>query len=220
MRINKFVAQASGLSRRAADQAINQGRVLINKKPANLGDQVLDQALVKLDNVDINLTNNHTTIILNKPVGYVCSRDGQGSKTVYDLLPKRYARLKPIGRLDKNSSGLILLSDDGDLANQLTHPKFEKTKLYTVQLNKPLTQEDAIRIKGEGVQLEDGISRFAIKSLNKEKTIWQARMHEGRNRQIRRTFEGLSYRIIALKRTNFGTFELGELNPAQFSEVY
>jgi 23S rRNA pseudouridine2605 synthase len=122
MRLNKFIAQSTGLSRRAADAAIAQGRVSVNGREAALGKEVGESDTVVLDNSAITPAVNTVTIMLNKPVGYVCSRNGQGSKTVYDLLPPEYQQLKPVGRLDKDSSGLLLMTNDGDLAYELTHP--------------------------------------------------------------------------------------------------
>src|SRR6184192_389194 len=101
MRVNLFVASATGLSRRAADKAIEAGRVTINDRTANLGDQIEANEVVKLDGQAIKPAEQFQTIILNKPVSYVCSRDGQGSKTIYDLLPAEFRNLKPVGRLDK-----------------------------------------------------------------------------------------------------------------------
>ncbi|QQS18034.1 rRNA pseudouridine synthase [Candidatus Saccharibacteria bacterium] len=137
MRLNKFIASASSLSRRAADKAISDGRVTLNDQIAETGSQVNSTDTVCPDAVKLTPRTNHTTIMLNKPVGYVCSRAGQGSATVYDLLPVEYHHLKPIGRLDKDSSGLLLLTDDGDLANELTHPRYAKTKVYEVTSTNP-----------------------------------------------------------------------------------
>src|SRR3954463_9519108 len=107
MRINKYVALATGKSRRAADAAIGEGRVLVNGQTPSTGQGVTTDDLVTLDSLRITPAVNTITIILNKPVGYVVSRDGQGSRTVYDLLPAKYHNLKPVGRLDKDSSGLL-----------------------------------------------------------------------------------------------------------------
>jgi 23S rRNA pseudouridine2605 synthase len=106
----------------------------------------------------------HTTLLLNKPVGYVCSRDGQGSRTVFELLPPQYQHLQPVGRLDKNSSGLLLLTDDGNLAQQLTHPRYAKTKVYEITLDKPLEPLHQQLISDHGIVLEDGVSRFQVTS--------------------------------------------------------
>jgi 23S rRNA pseudouridine2605 synthase len=211
MRINKFVAQTSGLSRRAADQAIADGRVHINGQLPQLGARATDQDSVTLDGTPLQHKTHHTTIMLNKPRGYVCSRDGQGSQTVYDLLPPEYHALKPVGRLDKDSSGLLLLTDDGDLANQLTHPRYAKTKIYNVTLDQPLAPLHQQMITDYGLTLEDGTSRLQLERLDDARTSWRVTMQEGRNRQIRRTFAAVGYQVQSLHRINFGDYVLGDL---------
>jgi 23S rRNA pseudouridine2605 synthase len=218
MRINKFVAQSSGLSRRAADQAIAEGRVTIDNRAAVPGDDVTDHVTVQLDGKTLSLPTETLTIMLNKPVGYVSSRRGQGSRTIYDLLPPEYHDLKPVGRLDKDSSGLLLLTNDGNLANQLTHPRYVKTKIYEIELDKPLGDSDKMRII-TGVQLDDGPSKFHLANLDKAGQGWQASMTEGRNRQIRRTFAALGYSVTKLHRINFGNYELGQLSPGEWSQL-
>ena len=136
MRLNKFIAHASGVSRREADNLIDAGSVLVNGKKAQLGcyiDPVND--IVFVNGKKLVMPKVNTTIMLNKPVGYVCSRNAQakGVETVYALLPDKLKSLKTVGRLDKDSSGLILLTNDGDLAHRLTHPSFAKNKEYIVQ---------------------------------------------------------------------------------------
>lgn len=216
MRINVFVAQATGLSRRAADQAITEGRVTINGKQAVLGQAAAPGDQVTLDNRPVNPLGTNLTIMLNKPVGYVVSRDGQGSPTIYDLLPTQYHRLKPIGRLDKDSSGLLLLTNDGQLANQLTHPRYDKTKIYEVELDKPLSTVDKSRID-QGVQLDDGISKLQINNVRGKS--FTVTMTEGRNRQIRRTFAELGYTVAKLHRTYFGDYTLDGLPDAEYQAV-
>ncbi len=216
MRINAFVARASGLSRRAADKTIDNNQVLVNGQPAQIGAQVTGADTVTLDGQPLNLPDQTTTIILNKPVGYVCSRDGQGSDTVYDLLPPEYHSLKPVGRLDKDSSGLLLLTNDGQLANQLTHPRYVKTKVYEVTLNKPLQAEDKTRVE-EGLELNDGIRKLQIKDL--DGLSFTVTMNEGRNRQIRRTFATLGYEVTKLHRTQFGDYELGSIESRKIQPV-
>lgn len=215
-RINKYVASATGLSRRAADRAIGEGRVAINGKPVVLGDTVADNDSVTLDGQPITPVVKTRTIMLNKPPGYVCSRDGQGSQTIYDLLPAEYHVLKPVGRLDKNSSGLILLTDDGDLANQLTHPRYAKTKLYEISLDKPLEPLHQQMINDHGIQLDDGRSQLTLMKLSDGGKDWQITMREGRNRQIRRTFDALGYRVTRLKRVSFGSYDLADLAEGQY----
>jgi 23S rRNA pseudouridine2605 synthase len=220
MRLNKFIAQSTGLSRRAADAAIAQGRVSVNGREAALGKEVGESDTVVLDNSAITPAVNTVTIMLNKPVGYVCSRNGQGSKTVYDLLPPEYQQLKPVGRLDKDSSGLLLMTNDGDLAYELTHPSKQKTKVYEIILDKPLAPLHRQMIQDYGVQLEDGPSKLQLYRIREgHETNWQVTMHEGRNRQIRRTFASLGYTVTGLHRTQFGNYHLNELVAKQFLVV-
>lgn len=207
-RINKYLAGASGMSRRAADAAIREGRVAINGRPATLGDIVNNNDSVTLDGRAIKPVAQKVTILLNKPAGYVCSRHGQGSRTIYDLLPPDYQKLKPVGRLDKDSSGLLLLTNDGELANQLTHPKFNKTKVYEVQLDKPLQPLHQQMINDHGLSLEDGLSKLQLMKLDKAGQAWQVTMSEGRNRQIRRTFSALNYVVIKLQRLQAGEYTM------------
>jgi 16S rRNA U516 pseudouridylate synthase RsuA-like enzyme len=134
-RINKFVAAATGMSRRAADTIIAENRVHINGAPATSGYDVQTTDTVTLDGTPLAAATTMQTIMLNKPVSYVVSRDGQGSRTVYDLLPPELHNLKPIGRLDKESSGLLLLTTDGNLAQTLTHPSHQKVKQYEITVS-------------------------------------------------------------------------------------
>jgi 23S rRNA pseudouridine2605 synthase len=207
MRINVFIAQGTGLSRRAADKAVSDGRITINDRPAEPGAQVSDADTVTLDGQPIKRIDQTITILLNKPVGYVVSRDGQGSQTIYDLLPPEYHRLKPVGRLDKDSSGLLLLTNDGQLANKLTHPRYSKTKIYEAELDKPLSPSDKQEIE-QGIELDDGVSQLQLKPLGKDDRHWQVTMSEGRNRQIRRTFAATGHTVTKLHRTNFGDYGL------------
>ncbi len=140
MRLNKFIASATGKSRREADDLIAAGRVKINGKVATLGAQVDDTKKITLGNKELSLPDEYTFVILNKQMGYVSSRSSQAkdAKTLYELLPPEFQKLKTVGRLDRDSSGLILLTDDGDFAFSMTHPKFVKTKIYEVELDKSL----------------------------------------------------------------------------------
>lgn len=215
-RINQFLAQACDLSRRAADTAIKEGRVMVNGHPAQLGAVVDDGEVVTLDGQQLKSTRDHQLIMLNKPVGYVCSRDGQGKATIYELIPDKLHHLNPVGRLDKNSSGLLLLTNDGKLAHQLTHPSFGKDKVYHVRLHRDLLPKDEQQITKGGVTLQDGTSTLSLKPLISSRRDWQVTMHEGRNRQIRRTFAALDYEVIHLHRVSFGQYQLGELELGQY----
>lgn len=217
MHINKFLAQATGISRRAADTAVHGGLVMINNTPATIGQAVTTGDTVSYQGTVYPVTESDqnsslTTIVLNKPCGYVVSRNGQGNRTIYDILPEQHQRLKAVGRLDKDSSGLLLLTDDGDLANRLTHPSFQKIKIYEVGLRTDLAPLHRQMISDHGIELEDGNSRLSLDRLvegdNKQ---WLVTMREGRNRQIRRTFEVMGYRVTRLRRIQFGDYLLDGL---------
>ena len=221
MRLNKFIAEASGKSRREADDLIVSGRVTINGKTADLGARVESNDLVKLDKSPLKLPEKYTLIALNKPVGYVSSRRAQAkdAKTLYELLPEKYHSLKTVGRLDQNSSGLILLTDSGDFAFQMTHPSFTKTKVYIVKLDHQLEPLHQQMISDFGVNLDDGKSQLNLEKLDEDCKLWRVTMSEGRNRQIRRTFASLGYTVVNLHRTDFGKFSLGELLSGHWQEL-
>jgi len=213
-RLNKFLALQLGISRREADILIDSGAVTINNEPVILGARIKEGDAVAVAGKPIASTKNpHIYLAFHKPVGYVCSRRAQGdSPTIYDLIPHKYHTLKPVGRLDRNSSGILLLTNDGDFAYQMTHPKFAKTKIYHVQLNRNLAPLHQQMISDFGIQLEDGTSQLTLARLkdgvNDE---WEVTMHEGRNRQIRRTFGTLGYDVNKLHRIQFGNYSLGDL---------
>lgn len=147
----------------------------------------------------------------------MCSRKKQGdAPTIYELLPKNLRSLKPVGRLDKDSSGLILLTNDGDFAFQMTHPKFMKHKRYEVKLDKPLAPLHQQMIADFGVEIGDGVSRLGLTALDETRQKFTVEMSEGRNRQIRRTFAALGYKVVALHRQQFGKYVLGDLKPGEF----
>lgn len=219
MRLNKFIAHATGMARREADEAISNRRISVNGKVANIGQDVDGQSdIIKLDDKQITLPATTTVIMLNKPIGYVCSRNAQAkdAKTVYELLPSDLRQLKTIGRLDKDSSGLILLTDDGDMAHKLTHPSFAKTKEYIVELDHPLAPLHQQMIADFGINLADGPSKLLLERLDDERTKFRVIMHEGRNRQIRRTFAALGYQVVSLHRISFGPYQLGDLKSGNY----
>ncbi|MBQ3436350.1 rRNA pseudouridine synthase [Candidatus Saccharibacteria bacterium] len=214
IRLNKFLAERLGLSRREADEAILAGKVTLDGKPAPLGARIDNNSKVCYNKRIVPFDTEFSYIAFHKPVGYVCSRRAQGSApTLYDLLPEEYKKLKTVGRLDKDSSGLILLTNDGDFAFQMTHPKFRKTKVYEVELDRPLEPLHQQMISDYGVMLDDGPSKFKV---IKEKDYYLVFLSEGRNRQIRRTFAALGYKVTKLHRTQFGKYELGSLKPGKY----
>ncbi|MGI9027614.1 MAG: pseudouridine synthase [Candidatus Saccharimonadales bacterium] len=212
-RLNKFLAQHTDVSRRGADDLIAAGRVDVNAQAATAGQMVSPDDVVTVDGkaVIASHTQELTTVMLHKPVGYVCSRNGQGSQTIYELLPLELQHLNSVGRLDKNSSGVLLLTNDGQLANELTHPRYQKVKVYEVSLDKPLQPLHQQMITDYGITLEDGLSKFQLEKQDDTAKTLVVTLREGRNRQIRRTFEVLGYTVTRLHRTSFGPYQLKEL---------
>jgi 23S rRNA pseudouridine2605 synthase len=180
---------------------------------------VSDQAEIKRDDRILTMPTEFITIILNKPRVYVSSRDGQGSKTIYDLLPRDLHHLKPIGRLDKDTSGIILLTSNGELAFSLSHPKFNKEKVYNARLAEPLKESAENDIKNGSIKLDGKASRLELKQLSSDRFSWQIKIHEGRNRQIRRTFEEAGYVVKSLHRLSFGGYELEDLGEGEYRQL-
>lgn len=211
-----------GISRREADDAIAAGKVTVDAKKAELGARIdIDKnPNVCYNGKMVSLQAGYLYVALNKPRGVVCSKKSQdGGKTVYDLLPNKYRELKTVGRLDKDSSGLILLTNDGDFAFRMTHPKFVKTKIYEVKLERALEPLHQQMIADFGVQIGDGISKLGLERLDDTRKLWRVIMHEGRNRQIRRTFGALGYTVVELKRLSFGSYMLDGLREGECVEV-
>jgi pseudouridine synthase len=218
LRLNKYLALELGISRREADNLIDKRQLTINGEPISLGARVRDGDIVALNGKVISKTVQYQYIALNKPVNYVCSRRQQGENlTIYELLPEELHNLKPVGRLDCKSSGLILLTNDGDFAYKMTHPKFYKNKTYYVRLDTDLEPLHQQMISDYGITLEDGPSKLQLERLDDlDRKDWKVIMHEGRNRQIRRTFNSLGYNVVKLHRVEFGEFAIGNLKPGKF----
>ena len=212
MRLAKHLAHAGVASRRAAEQLIHDGRVTVGghvvRDPAR---DVDGTQPIKVDGRPVAAAEHDRAVyILNKPAGVVStSRDTHGRKTVVDLVHAD-RRLYPVGRLDADSTGLILLTDDGELAHRLTHPRFEVPKTYRAVVRNPPVREPALRKLREGIELDDGRTSPAkvrrISSSELEITI-----HEGRKRQIRRMCEAIDHRVESLERVAFGPLRLGSL---------
>ena len=221
-RLNKFLALQLGISRRQADELIEKGRISINGKTAQLGERFKAGDEIKLGEKIISKTREEKKyVIFNKPRGYVCSRKKQGeNETIYAILPKEFSVLKPVGRLDKDSSGILLLTNDGDFAFQMTHPKFRKVKEYLVSLDAPLQPIHQQMIADFGINLPDGKSQLGLERLDDSRKNWKVIMSEGRNRQIRRTFSAIGYEVEELHRTVFGSYILPkDLNFGDFRKV-
>jgi 23S rRNA pseudouridine2605 synthase len=214
MRLAKYLAHAGVASRRAAEELIAGGRVRVDGATAR--DPAIDvgeHSRVEVDGDPVRGPEPRVVYALNKPVGVVSTvRDTHGRPTVVALVPARGLRLYPIGRLDADSSGLILLSNDGELANRLTHPRFEVPKTYRAKLAGGAISDAALRRLREGVALEDGVTAPARVRRAGTGAI-QITIHEGRKRQVRRMCEAVGHRVVALERTGFGPLKLGSLAP-------
>lgn len=220
-RLNKVIAGQLAIGRRQADDLIEKQQVLVNGAPAHLGMRVTETDVISVQGKPLTRKQDFDYIAMNKPVGYVCSRRRQGSApTIYELLPDNLQHVKTVGRLDKDSSGLILLTNDGDFAQRLTHPSYSKQKIYEVVLDTPLQPLHQQMIADFGVELADGFSKLGLTRLEDgDATQWKVIMHEGRNRQIRRTFSALGYTVEKLHRTDFGPYSLDDLTPGKYCTV-
>lgn len=216
MRLAKYLAHAGVASRRASETIIADGRVTVDGKvitdPAR---DVDDTHAVKVDGRRVKTAGHaHVVYLVNKPAGVVSTaKDPQGRPTVVSLVETR-ERLYPVGRLDYDTTGLILLTNDGDLAHRLTHPSFEVPRTYRARVANAPVNEPAIRALREGVELEDGITAPAkvrrLGSNHLELTI-----HEGRKRQVKRMLEAVGHPVRALERVAFGPLKLGALDPGE-----
>ena len=205
MRLNRFIAQSGICSRREADNFIQAGVVTVNGKVVTeLGTKVQPTDEVRFNNEPVH-GEKKVYLVLNKPKGYVTSLDDpHAGKTVMELVKGACTeRIYPVGRLDKNSLGLLLFTNDGDLTKQLTHPSYQKKKIYQVTLDKPLTRVDMDRI-AEGITLEDGeIFADEISYVKENKQEIGIEIHSGRNRIVRRIFEFLGYTVTKLDRVYY-----------------
>ncbi|HEY4996945.1 MAG TPA: pseudouridine synthase, partial [Solirubrobacteraceae bacterium] len=212
MRLGKYLAHAGVASRRAAEQMIAAGRVsLAGEIVTDPARDVDDSSGVAVDGRALSGAEPRVAYALHKPVGVLSTaRDTHGRATVLTLVPQQGLRLYPVGRLDADSSGLILLSNDGELANRLTHPRYEVPKTYRAKLGGGSPGEAALRALREGVQLDDGLTAPArVRRLGDAQI--ELTIHEGRNRQVRRMCVAVGHPVLELVRTRFGPLSLGAL---------
>jgi len=222
-RAQKVLARAGVGSRRVVEDLISEGRVIINDRVADLGDRI-DPATdtVRVDGVQIPLAAGLVYFLLNKPAGYVCSAsDPHNDKLAVDLVASE-TRIFTVGRLDRETEGLLLLTNDGDLAHGLTHPSHGVEKEYLAQVEGD-PQPSAIRQLREGVELEDGITAPA-KVNRVDLGVLRIAIHEGRNRQVRRMCEAVGHKVLRLVRTRIGPIvdnrlPVGESRPLNFEEI-
>jgi 23S rRNA pseudouridine2605 synthase len=219
MRLAKFLAHAGVASRRASEQLVRAGRVTVAgvtvTDPAH---DVGPEEPVALDGAAVLASPNRFVYALNKPAGVVSTaRDPQGRPTVVSLLPSD-RRLYPVGRLDIDTTGLILLTDDGELAHRLTHPRFEVSKTYRAVVANAPVRSGALRALREGVVLEDGTTAPArVRLISPD--VLEIAIHEGRKRQVKRMCEAVGHPVRRLERVAFGPLALGDLPPGRYRRL-
>jgi 23S rRNA pseudouridine2605 synthase len=214
MRLAKHLAHGGVASRRAAEALIAAGRVTVDG--AVVTDPARDVAggeTITVDGETLGAAPRHVVYAVHKPAGVVSTaHDTHGRPTVVDLVPGAGTRLYPVGRLDADTTGLILLTNDGELANRLTHPRYEVPKTYRAKVADPPVGDRALRALREGVELDDGRTAPArVRALRPD--VLELTIHEGRKRQVRRMCEAVGHRVLALRRVRFGPLELGDLRP-------
>jgi 23S rRNA pseudouridine2605 synthase len=218
MRLARYLAHCGVASRRRAEDVVREGRVLVDgERVTDPARDVTEQSVVTVDGTPVE-PEAHELYALNKPVGVVSTaRDPQRRPKVTDLVPSR-ARLYPVGRLDADTSGLILLTNDGELANRLTHPSFEVEKAYRARVEGNVS-DDTLQKLRSGVDLDDGPTAPAgarIVERRRDSTEIELVIHEGRKRQVRRMCEAVGHPVTALQRVRFGPLELDDLAPSQW----
>ncbi len=220
-RLQKIISAAGITSRRASETLILEGKVAINGiVVTELGSKAdPDKDTITVDGKALKISAQRLYILLNKPPGYITAlKDGQGRPLVTDLLKDVSDRVYPVGRLDYNTEGLLLLTNDGEWANRLMHPRHEIEKEYHVRVRGKVIDQQLKRM-AEGVELEDGMTAPAVVNLVKsgEQNDWiSVAIHEGRNRQVRRMCEAVSLSVVRLKRIRYGSLMLGTLRAGQF----
>ena len=225
-RIQKVMAEQGLCSRRAAEQIILEGRVKVNGHPARLGDKMdvnRDSLMIDGERIRLVKKQEYHYLMLHKPRGFVTTTsDERCRKTVMDLLADYPVRVFPVGRLDKDSEGLLLLTNDGDFANLMMHPSHGVSKLYRVTVH-PRADESQVVALSEGVTLEDGtVTQPAVVNVVVDepgRTVLEMTIKEGKNRQIRRMCEAVGLEVVRLRRSAMGAVKLGMLQPGQYREL-
>ncbi|WP_200874656.1 23S rRNA pseudouridine(2604) synthase RluF [Bacillus manliponensis] len=216
MRINKYISEAGKASRRGADKLINDGRVTINGKVAKIGSQVNPGDDVRVNGDQIRMASNYVYIALNKPVGITSTTEKNVKGNIIDLV-NHPLRIFNIGRLDKDSDGLILLTNDGDIVNEILRAENKHEKEYIVTVDKPITPE-FLKQMSEGVKIL-GTKTLPCKMEQLSKYVFQITLTQGLNRQIRRMCEALGYNVYRLQRTRIMNIQLGKLPVGQWRDL-
>jgi 23S rRNA pseudouridine2605 synthase len=225
IRIQKFLSDNGVLSRRKAEEAILAGKITVNGRPATIGQKIDPRRdLVAVDGVKVEppRRKQNVYIMLHKPRGYVTTTsDEMGRRCVADLVTKAPAKVYPVGRLDKQSEGLLLLTNDGDFANRIMHPRSHVSKTYRVTVRSDVTEDQLIKLS-TGVELDDKPTLPAsVHLISKEsgRSVMQLTIYEGRNRQVRRMCEAVGLTVVRLRRIAVGPLKLGMLPPGEWREL-
>ena len=221
-RLNKFIASSGICSRRKADELIESGVVFVNgKKVTELGFLVQDKDKVVVNQKLIKPVK-HEYYRFYKPAGYITTADDEkGRKTIYDILPENLNHLKPVGRLDKDSTGLLILTNDGDLINQLTHPSIKIPKVYLVSVDSVVHPHELEQMAA-GIEIEPGKKAYAditVLEADKKHTYMQITLYQGMNRQIRKMFEYFGHEVKTLKRIQHGVITLEGLKRGEVKAI-
>lgn len=212
-RLQKYLAHAGIGSRRKCEELIIQGEVTVNDEVVTALGTKVDPAqdIIKINNQVIAKKEDKIYIMLNKPGGYVTTaKDTHGRPTVLDLVKDVQARVYPVGRLDNETEGLLLLTNDGQLAYRLTHPKYKVDKVYEAWVKGIPEHQELIKLRA-GIVLEDGLTAPAVVQVlakMKDKALIEITIHEGRNRQVRRMFAAIGHPVLSLKRTRMGPLNI------------
>ena len=220
VRLNKYIASSGLYSRRKADELIESGRVKVN------GDTVTDFSVsvsrkdkVTIDGKALEIKKEYTYIKYYKPAGYITTKsDEKGRKTIYDILPQEVQNLKPVGRLDKDSTGLLIMTDDGDLINKMTHPSIKIPKVYRVCVQGKIDRNDLVQW-AKGIELEKGKIAYAeacVEDFEDGNTVLTVVLRQGMNRQIRKMAEAVKHPVISLKRIQHGCIDLSGMKKGAF----
>lgn len=221
-RLNKFIAASGMCSRRKADELIEQGLVKVNGKTiTEMGFLVTVKDKVTVKNQPVK-KSNLIYIKYYKPAGYITTMsDEKGRKTIYDILPEEVKDLKPVGRLDKDSTGLLILTNDGDFINKMTHPSVKIPKTYRVTAEGKMNQNHLLQM-AKGIEIEEGKIAYAdsmILDYEGKNTVLQITLYQGMNRQIRKMLDSLGFPVISLKRISHGPINIQGLKKGQFKYI-